>query len=181
MGRDVAMLDIKYQAGPAIAKDMSTTPRFMQWLGLDDRDFHNGPSAGMRATNIMLPEDGNMTGKSLFDLYQGTQHTLMIFSGLTQSPPLQALAELSTDIQLQYQARIQPYVIVLEQPPALNGERHIIHDSKGSIHWTYAAGKPSLYLIRPDKYIGFRSQGIDRSQLSAYLDSILVRSPVLEE
>ena len=181
MGRNVAMLDIKYQAGPAIAKEVSTTPRFMQWLGLDDSDFHKGPAAGMRARNVILPDNGNVPGNSLFDLFHGTHHTLLIFSGLTESPPLQTLAELSTCIQLQYQAWIQPYIISLEQLPVLNGRRHILHDSNGSIHRTYAAGKPSLYLIRPDKYVGFRSQGIDRSELMAYLDSILVRSPVLEE
>jgi 2-polyprenyl-6-methoxyphenol hydroxylase-like FAD-dependent oxidoreductase len=181
MGRNVAMLDIKYQAGPAIARDVPTNPRFMQWLGLDDSDFHKGPFAGMRARNVMLRDNGNVSGNSLFDLFDGTHHTLLIFSGFTESPPLQALAELSTGLQLQYQAHIQSYIISLEQPPALNGGWHIIHDSNGSIHRTYAAWKPSLYLIRPDKYVGFRSQGIDRSQLSAYLDSILVRSPVLEE
>jgi hypothetical protein len=181
MGRNVAMLDIKYQAGPAIARDVPTTPRFMQWLGLDDSDFEKGPSAGMRAHNVMLPDNRPVPRNSLFDLFHGTHHTLLIFSGLTESPPLQALVELSTGIQLQYQAHIQPYIISLEQPPARNGGWHIIHDSNGRIHRTYAAGKPSLYLIRPDKYVGFRSHGIDRSQLSVYLDSILVRSPVLEE
>jgi hypothetical protein len=93
---------------------------------------------------------------------------------------LQALVELGIGIQLQYQAKIQPYIISLEQPPALNGGEYTIHDSNGSIHRAYAAWQPSLYLIRPDQYVGYRSQGIDIRKLSAYLDSILVRSPVLE-
>jgi hypothetical protein len=153
----------------------------MGWWKLNSNGLHKGPSAGMRAPNVILSENGNVPGNSLFDLFHGTHHTVLIFSGLTESPDLQALVELSTGIQLQYQAQIQPYIISPEQPPALNGGGHIIYDSDGRIHRAYAAKQASLYLIRPDKYVGFRSQGIDRSQLSTYLDSILVRSPGLEE
>jgi hypothetical protein len=181
MGRAVAMLDIKYQAGPAVAKELSSTPGFMRRFNVNSNDFHNGPSAGMRAPDVMLPQNGNMPGDSLFDLFHGTHHTLLIFSGLTDSPPWQALVELGTGIQVQYQAQIQPYIISLEQPPALNGGGHIVHDSNGSIHRSYAAWRPSLYLIRPDNYVGYRRLGIDRSQLSAHLDSMLVRASVLEE
>jgi 6-methylpretetramide 4-monooxygenase / 4-hydroxy-6-methylpretetramide 12a-monooxygenase len=180
-GRNVAMLDIKYQAGPAVAKDLLPTHGFMRWLNINSNGLPKGPFPGMRAPNVMLSENGNVPGNSLFDLFHGTQHTLLIFSGLTESPDFQALVELSTGIQLQYQAQIRPYIISLEQPPALNGGGHFVHDSDSSIHRAYAARQPSLYLIRPDKYVGYRSRGIDQSQLSAYLDSILVPSLVLEE
>ncbi len=181
MGRDVAMLDIEYENSPVVAQDLFSRSMVGHVLGRfkhNEYNFHQGPSAGMRAPNIALPTDGAALPSSLFDLYRGTHYTLMIFSGVTGSPAMNTLLEIGAVIQTQYQASIQPYIVTVEPPCNLHGNKHIIVDADKSIHRRHAAWQPCLYLIRPDKYIAYRSQMIDQNRLTAYLDCILVRNPV---
>jgi hypothetical protein len=55
-------------------------------------------------------------------------------------------------------------------------QAHILVDADKSIHRAYASWAPSLYLIRPDKYIAYRSESIDPNLLATYLDRTLVRN-----
>lgn len=166
MGREVAMLDIAYPDSPLAAGESASRGLFKQ----------GGPSAGMRAPNVLLPVDGSPAPASLFDLYRSTQFTLVIFSGLNGAPNLDTLQEFGGSIQRRYSAFIQPYVVTAG--PSLDGHNeNIIFDPDQSIHKHYAARQACLYLVRPDQYIAYRSGTIDRDKLIAYLDRILVRSP----
>jgi 2-polyprenyl-6-methoxyphenol hydroxylase-like FAD-dependent oxidoreductase len=181
MGRDVAMLDIEYKDSPVVAQDLLShrmANPVLDRLKHNEYDFHRGPSAGIRAPNVMMPTDGPALPASLFDLYCGTHHTLMIFSGVTDSPGIDTLSEIGAAIQTRYQACIYPYIVTVEPPTNLRGNANIIVDADKSIHRRYAAWQPCLYLIRPDKYIAYRSQTIDQNQLITYLDRILVRNPI---
>jgi hypothetical protein len=123
----------------------------------------------------MLPANDSTQTSNLHDLYQGTHYTLMLFSGVTNAPDMDTLLEISATVQSQYQASIQPYIITVDPQSDLDGNQHIIVDADKSIHELYAAWQSCLYLIRPDKYIAYRSQTINQKQLTAYLDRILVR------
>ncbi|MBT3316292.1 MAG: FAD-binding protein [Anaerolineae bacterium] len=182
MGRDIAMLDIEYENSPVVVQDLLSQSKVDQILNkfkyvLDQKkhDFHQGPSAGMRVPNIMLPANDSTQTSNLHDLYQGTHYTLMLFSGVTNAPDMDTLLEISATVQSQYQASIQPYIITVDPQSDLDGNQHIIVDADKSIHELYAAWQSCLYLIRPDKYIAYRSQTINQKQLTAYLDRILVR------
>ena len=183
MGRGVAMLDIEYRDSPAVAEDLLPNSMVERVLGRFQQMFHDhatafsqGPSAGMRAPNVILPSDGAAHPASLFDFYRGTHYTLMIFAGVTRSPAVDTLLEIGTAIQSRYQASIQPYVVAVESPPNVHRNKHIILDAEQNIHRSYAAWQPCLYLIRPDKHIGYRSETIDVKRLTTYLDRILVHS-----
>jgi FAD binding domain len=183
MGRGVAMLDIEYKDSPSVAEDLLSNSMLDRVLGrfkymFNDRrpDFRQGPSAGMRAPNVLMPSDGATHPASLFDFYRGTHYTLMIFAGVTRSPAVDTLLEIGAAIQTRYQASIQPYVVAVESPLNVHGNKHIIVDAEQSIHRSYVAWQPCLYLIRPDKHIGYRSETIDVKRLTTYLDRILVHS-----
>jgi 2-polyprenyl-6-methoxyphenol hydroxylase-like FAD-dependent oxidoreductase len=184
MGRGVAMLDIEYKDSPAIAQDLlpesmanHVLGRFKQIFKYNGHGFSQGPSAGMRAPNVLMPADGAAPSASLFDLYRGTHYTLMIFSGVTGSPAPDTLLEIGAAIQTQYKTPIQPYIVTVEPPSIGQDNRHMIVDTDKSIHEAYSAWQPCLYLIRPDKYIAYRSQTIDQNLLTQYLDHILIRNP----
>ena len=72
-----------------------------------------------------------------------------------------------------YGADIETHVIVpaKERPAALRA-RNVVLDAEGLIHQRYGARSESVYLVRPDGYVGFRSQPADREGLMAYLDRI---------
>lgn len=188
MGRGVAMLDIAYKDSPAVADDLISNSmldrvlgRFKKMLNEHEIDFRDGPSAGMRAPNVMLSSDNERPQASLFDFYRGTDYTLMIFSGITDSPAMETLLEISSTMQAKYRASIRSYIVVAKPSPELPDTRHIIvSDADQSIHRRYGAWEPCIYLIRPDQYIAYRSQTIDQDQLTTYLDRFLVRNAVNE-
>ncbi len=185
MGRDVAMLDIEYENSPLVAQDLLSggtvehiLNRFKRTLNHNEYDFDKGPSAGMRAPNIKIAASDKTQPASLHDLFRGTHYALMIFSGVTDSPNINALLEIGTTMRSQYQASIQTYIVTSDPPSDLEGNKHLVLDVDKSIHHLYAAWKSCLYLIRPDKYIAYRSQSINQNQLTTYLDRILVHNIV---
>lgn len=187
MGRGVAMLDIAYKDSPVVAQDLSPNNmaeqllgKFQNIFGASEYNFERGPSAGMRAPNVMLPAHGPELPTSLFDLYRGTRYILMLFAGVTGWPDKEPLLKIGTVIQARYQASIQYYVVAVEQPSPIGRQEHIVVDPDKSIHRAYASWGPSLYLIRPDKYIAYRSQSIDQKRLRSSLDRILARNTVHE-
>jgi hypothetical protein len=185
MGRGVAMLDIAYQDSPAVADDPVSNSMLDRVLAGSKKIFHkqeidlrDGPSAGMRAPNVMLPCDREGHAARLLDFYGGTHYTLMIFAGITGSPPMQTLLEISTAIPAKYRALIRSYIVVATRSPELPDNKQLMIDADQRIHRQYGAGEPCIYLIRPDQYIAFRSPTIDEDGLTAYLDRLLVHNPV---
>ena len=66
------------------------------------------------------------------------------------------------------------YIIVdgASVPDELAGKRGVLLDTEGAAHHRYQSDLPTLYLIRPDGYIGFRSRPADQSTLTTYLTRI---------
>jgi 6-methylpretetramide 4-monooxygenase / 4-hydroxy-6-methylpretetramide 12a-monooxygenase len=185
MGRGVAMLDIAYKDSPVVAQDLQSSNwttqvfgGFKSLLSQARYDFEAGPTAGMRAPNVIMMAESAKLPTSLFDLYRGTHYTLMIFAGVVDSPGTEHLLQIGAAVETQYQAAIRFYVVTVELSFPLHGQGHIILDPDKSIHRAYASWEPSLYLIRPDKYIAYRSQTIDQNRLASYLDRMLVRNPL---
>ena len=66
--------------------------------------------------------------------------------------------------------RIESHLIVPhELPEDLVVKGDILLDPKGELHHRYGARNACLYVVRPDGYIGFRSQPPDAEALSVVL------------
>jgi hypothetical protein len=52
---------------------------------------------------------------------------------------------------------------------------HAWLDRDGRIQHQHAAEEPTLILVRPDGYVGYRNQPASAAQLQKYLDRYLVR------
>ena len=50
----------------------------------------------------------------------------------------------------------------------------VVLDPEGTMHQRYGAASECLYLVRPDGYVGFRSQPADAAALDAFLSRIFV-------
>ena len=61
-----------------------------------------------------------------------------------------------------------------EQPTHLTWHGSILLDPQGKLHAIYGARRQSLYFIRPDGYIGLRSQPTSEKQLLGYLGKIFL-------
>lgn len=111
---------------------------------VEDHGGSDGPHAGDRAPD------------PLFARLKDTRHTLRLLAGQSASP---AEWDALTDIGGRVQAAYSFYVAVMPLETGENGE----------IAARYGVKSPCLYLIRPDGYIGFRSQVGDRERLFSYL------------
>jgi hypothetical protein len=71
---------------------------------------------------------------------------------------------------------VKIYIIIstkqVSQQPNWNGS--VLQDVSGTLHKQYGANAESLYLIRPDGYIGFRSQPVAVEPLLEYLSHLFL-------
>ena len=85
---------------------------------------------------------------------------------------LKALADATVH---EYQDRIESHLIVPhELPEDLVGGGEILSDPRGELHHRYGARSACLYVVRPDGYIGFRSQPPDPEALQSYFTQIFL-------
>jgi hypothetical protein len=85
---------------------------------------------------------------------------------------LQALADATMHA---YPDRIESHLIVPhELPEDLVGKGQILLDPRGELHHRYGARSACLYVVRPDGYIGFRSQPPDPETLKSYFTQIFL-------
>jgi hypothetical protein len=69
---------------------------------------------------------------------------------------------------------MRAYIIVdgASVPKELTGYSSVLLDPDGAAHHRYQADIPTLHLIRPDGYIGFRSRPADQTALFVHLTRI---------
>ena len=60
------------------------------------------------------------------------------------------------------------------RPPELANEDRVLLDPKSGLHRRYGAGSECLYLLRPDGYVGFRSQPASWKALEEHLSMLLL-------
>lgn len=154
-----------------ILKDNSTEkPALSDWI-----DFSQGPRPGARISPATLsqPFEGK---KSLFELLRGREHTLLLFDGTAPTQAgYRAFERIYKRVGERFSAYVRTYVITpaKTRPSALSGfEGPVLLDSDSTLHRRFGAGSECLYLVRPDGYVGFRSQPADESKLFEYLELI---------
>lgn len=99
--------------------------------------------------------------------------TLLLFDGWHPSAAgyrtLVAIAD-------RVRARFATFVVTprADRPAEIPSELSVLHDTAGEVEARYGARTECLYLVRPDLYIGFRSQPADGDALMAHLGQLLV-------
>ncbi len=137
--------------------------------------FAGGPKAGDRAPDSGPLQTADGTAVRLNDLQRGVHHTLVLFGGPEpDAATWQDLIAIQRAAREQRGGPIQAYIVVdgTGVPDELAGETSVVLDAEAAAHRRYQADLPSLYLIRPDGYIGFRSRPADRTALATYLTRI---------
>src|SRR5262249_45412098 len=135
-------------------------------------DFRAGPHPGDRAPDVVL---GTSPPRRLFDILSATRHTLLALLGAARSAEgdraIEAVGEL---VRERFRDRIDAHLVLHPDAPAdglrWGGDR--LADPAGHLHHRYGAEAPTLYLIRPDGYVGYRSLPPDAGKLTAYLGRV---------
>jgi hypothetical protein len=176
MRRAVAELNIGYRHSPIVAEHHSLLPCGAHASVLGWHDFGAGPRAGDRGADARLMLCPGREPIRFFQRLRGTTHHLVLFAGAFATGEthrrLQALADAAMQM---YPDCIVPHLIVAHELPGdLAGKGEILLDPRGELHHRYGARSECLYVVRPDGYIGFRSQPPNPEALKSYLTQIFL-------
>lgn len=124
--------------------------------------FHGGaPHPGDRAPLSKIGE-GTLGG-----ILTGNCHHLLLFAGdRPHKEELSVFAAIRRDFAAVYPELIQVHTFVRS---ASTSTQDVISDSEGNVHRDYGADRPCLYLVRPDRYIAYRSAPPDDAAVHRFL------------
>lgn len=172
-------LNVNYRNSPIVQENSSfplpAPGNLRNWF-----DFHRGPQAGDRAPDAMVQVVGGL--KRLFHVFCDLKHNLLLFNGKDDYVRLSRIAR---EIEETFRDRscrcsfgnhIAVHLVLptAQIPEAIEWDGSLLLDPQAECHHRYGAEGECLYLIRPDGYIGYRSQPIDPNRLKAYLEKIFV-------
>lgn len=129
---------------------------------------------GDRAPDVKLQQDNHPI--RLVQVLFPQQFTLLLFTAETSDPQeLARLLHLTQEVAAQFPGLVTGQVIQLgnfNAEPA-SDQTPILLDVDGEAHRRYGAQQPCLYLIRPDGYIGYRSQSPAIKPIKTYLTQVV--------
>ncbi len=148
-----AELRISYHHGPLVA----------EYSGEQVKSAPSAVKVGDRAPNGPISAGKQTAPRQLYDLLTGTRHALLIFAPkLDEARSREVQSQLSDWWDL-----LDVYPIHRLDP---DGEdEQMLYDQNGVLAERYGIAEEGLVLIRPDGYIGFRSQPIAGEPLQRYL------------
>jgi 2-polyprenyl-6-methoxyphenol hydroxylase-like FAD-dependent oxidoreductase len=131
----------------------------------DGSDWQDAPAPGDRAREADVLIDGRQ-GR-LYEVFRGTHHTVLLFTGLDDDArPAVELCRIAEQLEQRYPGMVKARVVTAERfadhPAALG-------DPTRSAHRQYGATSASAFIVRPDKYIGYRGRPVDADRLMADL------------
>jgi 2-polyprenyl-6-methoxyphenol hydroxylase-like FAD-dependent oxidoreductase len=182
MRRTLAELNVSYRHSPAVAEHRSGPVgfHFHGVHGVDNpcllgwHDFGAGPHAGDRAVDAALVRFPAQEPVRVFDIFRGsTKHHLFLLEGAhTALEACQRLVTIADRVRAQYARLIDIHLVMAHAVKPLEWDEPILLDPHGEMHHRYGARHQCLYLVRPDDYIGFRSQPAEAEELLKYLGRI---------
>ncbi|MBS1953262.1 MAG: FAD-dependent monooxygenase [Cyanobacteria bacterium SZAS-4] len=184
--KTLSMVGLNYRSSSIVGEYREPINRTLEhpiadvpaWL-----DFGHGPAPGDRAPDGEIHTSGAAEPSRLFEQIRGFTHFALLFTGLQNSAT--TLSEFETiveHIRKQYSEFVRCLVISTDKvPPPTELEQLCLLDNDGSLHHKYGAAHSCLYLIRPDGYVGFRSQPVDAAQLQKYFEKAYAITPLVAE
>lgn len=128
-----------------------------------------GVAAGDRAPDADLVENAAAPTR-LFTLLRDTRFSLLLLSGVAPTPDsLARLDTIADEVQKSYADAIAVHRISAAGWPAAT-----LMDPEARMHAEYGAAAETLFLVRPDGYVGYRSQPAEWKGLRDYLARILI-------
>ena len=117
--------------------------------------------AGDRAPDTEL-RDTNGKARRLFEIFREPRHTLLLFVGAFSNPEVEKFRQ---EVGDSLGELIQTYRIVRGQSSVATDD---LLDVSGNAHALYEVLHGGVILVRPDGYIGFRSDRFDSQSFRAY-------------
>ena len=180
-GHALSMLGVGYPDSPIVKQDRvpvwqarvvasaaSEEPSIAAWSA-----FGDGPAPGYRAVDAPIAGAGEKA--RLFDVLHGTRHVALLFDGgAATADGYRNFERIGARLRARLGAWIDVHVVVpfACKPAELRWDGSTLLDADGALHRRYGARSECVYLVRPDGYVGYRSQPADEEKLFAYLGTI---------
>ncbi len=134
------------------------------------------PHPGDRAPDGRCLRHPGLSATSLFAEFRGTRSHLLLFAGPAASGVDANLAQIARRVEERLRGEIKTHLVVRawEKLANLDWDGSILLDPEGKLHTRYGAEVASLYFIRPDGYVGFRSQSVREGPLLNYLGTLFL-------
>ena len=183
IAREIAELGVGYERSPIVREDRLSIlqARLGTVAGGDTptlssmRDFEAGPRAGARAPDANVVKAGG-GAQRLAQALDGKAHTLLVFDGRAQTAEGYArYVSIAQRLAERWPDRVRTVLVTPRpaRPEGLPESLPVLLDPDGEAEKRYAATTECLYLVRPDLYVGYRSQPADEQKLADYLGTIL--------
>lgn len=178
VSKAIGGMNVGYPASPIVGEhhisvwraEIGAAPAERPSLGAWRR-FNAGPGPGERVPDIPIDDES-----TLFDRLRGTRHTLWLFDGAMTDEGYDNFASIADRVMRRYGDHIDLTAVVpaCERPARLPESLAVLFDAEMTLHDHFGCASEGLYLIRPDGYVGFRSQPADEDALLRYLETIFV-------
>ncbi len=138
----------------------------------DDLAFRSGPKPGVRAPDAPgIAGAGHPPQRLLTHFAKDFRHRLLVFTGQhINSTRYGELYGWVRQVAQQHEDWLIPLLVLRQPAVTQSAAAFLLHDTEGHLHDRYGARHECQYLIRPDGFIGYRSQPVLPTDFGAYLE-----------
>jgi hypothetical protein len=189
IARTTAELDLAYRKSPIVSEnrhsllrarvgagDAAEEPNVLAW-----RSFELAPAAGDRMLDATITPRGATAPRRLYEIVDGRRHTLILFDGRSSTRAgYERLTSIGRRVTERYAGLVDVHIVVpaSECPGELDWNGSLLFDPEGELEERYGALSECAYLIRPDLYVGYRSQPADETSLFSHLGQMFPHADV---
>ena len=153
-GDRITQLDFEYQKSPII--DYNETINA------------NSPRQGQHAPDVIIDQSNR-----LYDYLHNNCFNILLFTAyLIGEKDLEEIIKLQQWLNFNY-PNVKTHIITHSKSRESFTDNVIANDS-GSIYKKYFIEEPTIYIIRPDKYIGYCSTGFKKENIEQFLQKNLI-------
>lgn len=127
---------------------------------------HPAPKAGDRFFDCYIDKQNS---DRLMNHVRGIKPTLLFFSGILKDQKTDVLNDLLSELHKKYGEKFNYILVTASDYKSPNAAVKTIYDEQQLVHRKYQVTLPFLYMLRPDKYFGFKGKLSDAQVLEEYL------------
>lgn len=120
-------------------------------------------SPGEHAANVAIDER-----TKLYDYLHNNEHNILLFTGFSRNK-ITELVTLKDLLNQKYAGVIKSHIVAVTEFDTTK----LILDVNGNIHKHYQIKKPTIYILRPDNYIAYRSTNLSLIPIHHFLKKYL--------
>lgn len=184
VARDVAELSVSYERSSLVAEDKTSllNARLGSASGGDTptigsvREFASAPAAGQRVPDGRATVAGQGGTVRIYEVLDGKKHALLLFDGRSSTAEgYERFKQILSEVRARFGHSVDAWVVTPQRsrPEGLLTDVPVLLDPDGELEKRFAASTECLYLVRPDLYIGYRSQPADGERLLEHLQKTL--------